>query len=303
MTHGVHRGVYGALFDDPDFQTLTSDARLVLLTVRLCAQAGPAAIFRYYLELLACQTGMPQERVAAALAELAESPSEDHPWIVYDKAIVWVRNGLRHDPTMRLANRKHAEAVRRAVAGLPRHDIVAMFCDYYGLAKPFDSLSNDSPGLALRIPKKTEVLPEPSRGTTRTFPKKTEEDFKTARTATRRPPRRRDGASDPGIRQVLDAYQAVFVANNGEKPNITGKDAALVKQLIRRHGVEKVLAVLKAMFESADPFIMQSGRTMGVLSSQWNKLVSVQHGPILTPKTAGNLAAGQRFLDRMEGRA
>jgi len=93
MSRGVHRGVYGALFDDPDYQTLSFQARLVLLTVRLCAQAGPASIFRYYVELLARQTGLPQKQVETALAELAATPSPDSPWIVYDKAIVWVRNG------------------------------------------------------------------------------------------------------------------------------------------------------------------------------------------------------------------
>ena len=79
---------------------------------------------------------------------------------------------------------------------------------------------------------------------------------------------------EPGVRQVLDAYHVAFMSqNSGEKPNITGKDAALARQLVKRHGAEKVLAVLRLMFESVDPFIAQSGRTMGVLSSQWNKLV------------------------------
>lgn len=161
--HGVHRGVYGSLFDDPDYQELRPDARLTFLTVRLCAQAGPAAIFRYYPEVLARQTGLALKVVAVALAELARLPVPDSPWIVYDKAIIWVRNGLKYDPTIRPSNPKHAEAVKRAVAGLPHREIVLKFCEYYKLAKPFDRLldrlPNASPELALRVPS-TEVLPK-----------------------------------------------------------------------------------------------------------------------------------------------
>ena len=89
-----------------------------------------------------------------------------------------------------------------------------------------------------------------------------------------------------------------MAANHGEKPNLTGKDAALAKQLVTRHGVEKVLTVLAAMFASPDPFIAQSGRTLGILSSQWNKLVAGP--PTGNPKTAGNIAALQEFVRRGE---
>lgn len=132
MSRGPYRGVYCALLDDPDFQRLTPDARLAFFTCRLCPQAGPAAIFRYYPELLALQSGLPPERLELALLEL-----ERERWISREGVVLWVRNGLRQDPNMHLSDAKHRKAVLRAVAALPRHDIVVMFCDYYQLTRPF----------------------------------------------------------------------------------------------------------------------------------------------------------------------
>ena len=125
---------------------------------------------------------------------------------------------------------------------------------------------------AQRIVKQNSTpSPSPSRTLIPTPSPNEEEGRTTARTA--KPPR--VAPTESGVRLVLDAYQEAFIAqNHGEKPNLTGKDAVLAKQLVTRHGVEKVLAVLAAMFASLDPFIAQSGRTLGILSSQWNKLVA-----------------------------
>ena len=133
MSRGPYRGVYCALVDDPDFQRLTPDARLALFVCRLCPQAGPAAIFRYYPEPLSLQSGLPPERLAVALQEL-----ETERWIIREGVIIWVRNGLRNDPNMHLSDPKHRKAVMRAISALPRMAIVTTFCDYYQLPRPFD---------------------------------------------------------------------------------------------------------------------------------------------------------------------
>lgn len=160
---GVYRGLFSSLIDDPDYQQLSSDARLVLLTLRLCAQAGAAAIFRVYLAMIAEQTGLEPRDVEKALLELASSPSSEKPWIHQDGPIVWVRNALRYDPHLRLADAKHRKSVERAVSALPNLPIVAKFCQYYGIASPFED-----PGKGLGRPfedpslpsTETEVLPE-----------------------------------------------------------------------------------------------------------------------------------------------
>jgi hypothetical protein len=134
---GVYRGVYSALIDDPDYQRLTPNARLVLLTLRLCSQAGAAAIFRAYGAVVAEQTGLSVDAVEASLHELETSPSAERPWIVRDAGIVWVRNALRYDPHMGVSDPKHRAAIERVLAALPRSGIVSKFCRYYGIVSPF----------------------------------------------------------------------------------------------------------------------------------------------------------------------
>lgn len=149
---GVHRGVYSSLVDHPEFQSLSATARHVFLTARVSKQAGPAAIFVCYREVLARQTGHSVRAVENALGEL-----EAAGWVRREGLVVWLVNGLRYDPTMRLANPKHRTAVLRALEELPRSAILATYCEYYGLEWLPDSLSNGYPRLD---PPNTEVLPE-----------------------------------------------------------------------------------------------------------------------------------------------
>lgn len=153
MSRGLYRGVYSSLPDDPDFQRLSPNARLVFYTCRLCAQAGPAAIFRYYPELLIVQTGLKAPQLEAALQEL-----ERETWILREGVVLWVRNGLRHDPNVRLANPKHRKGVMRALESLPHLNIVLRFCDYYQIIYPFDSVSHV--GSVWPSEKEKEVLQE-----------------------------------------------------------------------------------------------------------------------------------------------
>lgn len=91
-------------------------------------------------------------------------------------------------------------------------------------------------------------------------------------------------------------YSAGYTAQFHEKPNINGpKDGALLKKLLKSHGLEAVKGRIDNMLQSKDAFIRGSGCTIGVLSSQWNKLRTTESN---TGKTAGNLAALSRFANR-----
>mgnify|MGYP001562407556 FL=1 len=159
-SRGVNRSLYSAIFDDPDFQALPPTARHVLLTARLCPQAGPGVIFTCYPEVLARQTGLLARQVKGALKAL-----EGAGWIQREGLILWVVNGLRYDPTMHLSDVKHQKAVARSVAALPRLEIVLRFCDYYGIVRPFDGPSKHETTLALpktedRVPKTEDRVPK-----------------------------------------------------------------------------------------------------------------------------------------------
>lgn len=154
---GVYRGTYSALLDDPDWQWLTAKARLVFLTARLCKQCGPASIFRYYPEMLSVQSGLTVKDIEAALREL-----EENDWIRREGVILWLRNGLRHDPNMRLTNKDHRKSVERAISELPRLPIVLSFCEYYDIEQPANWPSGANGVLPLR-----EGVREGEGGTTR----------------------------------------------------------------------------------------------------------------------------------------
>lgn len=106
------------------------------MTLRLCAQNNAACIFRLYPAVLAAQTGYSARAVDSALAAL-----EAGAWIYRGDGLVWLRNGLRYDPQMHLADDKHRKAVERAIAALPHSALVARFCDYYRIVRPLDDPS------------------------------------------------------------------------------------------------------------------------------------------------------------------
>jgi hypothetical protein len=134
--HGTYRGVFSKLVDDPDFQALTSEARHTLLTMRLMPEIGPGSIWRAYLEPISHRTGYPIKRIEILLKELVEAG-----WIQWDGSIIWIVNGLKYDPTIKLTDIKHKTAVQRSLAGLPKFEIVLSFCDYYQLPRAFDGPS------------------------------------------------------------------------------------------------------------------------------------------------------------------
>src|SRR5678815_2493668 len=168
MSRGVYRGIHSSLLDDPDFQRLSPSARHVLLTVRLCKDAGPAVIFRYYLEVIARQTGFSTIKVQAALNEL-----EAQRWIVLDHSVLWVSNGLRHDPMIKLSSAKHTHAVVRQIEALPSssYDLIVKFCEYYKIGKAIDSLSRPEQRCPPIPNTDTEVLPDTEQGVTDSPPR------------------------------------------------------------------------------------------------------------------------------------
>ena len=139
MSRGIYRGGYSVLVDDPDFQALSAAARHVLLTMRWSAEVTIACIWLLEVPRLAKRTGYPPAICEQALVELASKPSPKKPWIFRDGDIVWIRNGLRYDPQLNLANPNHMKGILRSLATLPYTPLLAKFCQYYDLPKPLAS--------------------------------------------------------------------------------------------------------------------------------------------------------------------
>jgi len=139
---GVWRPVYCALFGDAAFQRLSAQARLLFLVLRLGPFSSPLSIFTVYGEALPALTGLTSTEIAAAFHELERGRK---PWIYRGDGLVWIRNGLRYDPSVVLTNPKHKPWIKRLVAGLPRVALVRKFTRYYRLDSLLDSLSNTHP--------------------------------------------------------------------------------------------------------------------------------------------------------------
>lgn len=164
-SRGAYRGVFCSFVDSPEFQAMGPHARHVLLTARLSKQAGPACIFRCYPSVLAVQTGWGVAVVVRAL-----EVTVDRGFCQQEGGVLWIVNGLRYDPTMRLSNKRQRAAVVKALEELPRLPIVERFCEYYGLnaqALGLVAERKTSPVLGTNGHTDTEVLPEEDRGTTR----------------------------------------------------------------------------------------------------------------------------------------
>src|SRR5690606_27054725 len=71
---GEFRGIYVALIDDPDFQRLSPEARLVFLVLKLKLRQYGIDVF--YPESLPRLTGLPPKACEAALAELQADPRQ-----------------------------------------------------------------------------------------------------------------------------------------------------------------------------------------------------------------------------------
>ena len=85
-----------------------------------------------------------------------------------------------------------------------------------------------------------------------------------------------DKKSSSAHKQVIDHYHNKFISVFGKKPFIDGgKDGNLVKNLLGNCSLEELLDLLDKFFDSNDPYVINSGYTLGVFKTQINKLKTV----------------------------
>ena len=88
----------------------------------------------------------------------------------------------------------------------------------------------------------------------------------------------------PGVSEFIDYYHNSFLEKFGAKPKINGgKDGQIIKNLLGTYKIDELKELLNRFFESTDPFILQSGYSIGVFTTQINKLIV---GLKVDPKTA-----------------
>lgn len=123
---GEWRGIRSVLIDGKDYQALRPNARLVLLTLKLtCGQAG-ICVMPAWPEVLAERTGIPAVHVIEAAREL-----EAAGWIRIERSIIWIIDGLKHEPGYFPNNSFHQRGLLKFLGSLPRLQIVEDFRAHY----------------------------------------------------------------------------------------------------------------------------------------------------------------------------
>lgn len=136
---GSYRSIYSTLPDSLDFRALHADARHVFLTLKVSRLNNVAGIFIFAegeRVTLQGQVGRTAPIINRAIDLLC-----DTGWIAIQYPILWIINHLRFEPSVSLNNSKQTLGVLKVLKTLPNAPITAKYCEYYGLAYPFDTPS------------------------------------------------------------------------------------------------------------------------------------------------------------------
>lgn len=155
-SRGDYAAIYTGMADDPDFRGLTPDGKLVVYTLKMILGPSGIDVVRVFEPQMLELTGLSERRLRAALADV-----ERAGWVLRDGSLVWLRNGLRYNPTLNLALENHRKGIERHLRGLPRQSLVARFRDYYGLdVDPSIPLPFDREGIGTPMGPPRDVDPD-----------------------------------------------------------------------------------------------------------------------------------------------
>ncbi len=118
---GPWRAIPEALLEDPKLEGCGSDARLLLLVLRVRCRYGLASL-RPLDARLREDTRLTPKRLSTAKTELQRSGL-----VEFEGSMVWVHGALGDDPVANPRDVKHRRAVAAYLAGLPQLSIVERF--------------------------------------------------------------------------------------------------------------------------------------------------------------------------------
>jgi len=100
----------------------------------------------------------------------------------------------------------------------------------------------------------------------------------------------------PALKFLIDYYYEKFKEKFGVPPIISrGKDGALLKELLLNLTDKDLVVLMNHFFESEDPFIKQSGYTIGVFKTQINKLITQTKSK--KEDNHGRTSAGRQYTE------
>lgn len=157
MERGNYRSIHTVIVDGPDFQALSPGAKLVWYTLKMTLGPSGIDVVPALVATLVERTGADTGQVEKGLLQL-----EAAGWLQRERNVVWMVDGLRHDPHFQLTNQNHRTQVAKHVNGLPRLAIVDAFRLHYGLAAPPSEMPSQPTEHGLNGANKASEIPSKS---------------------------------------------------------------------------------------------------------------------------------------------
>jgi hypothetical protein len=226
---GAYRAIHCVIVDGPEFQALKPGAKLVWYTLKMTLGPSGIDVVPALVATLVERTGADEAQIKKALEQL-----QADGWLRIERNVVWMVDGLRHEPAFSLTNQNHRAKIRAHLAGLPRLKIVDEFRAHYGIA---------APPLEMPSPPVGEVPESPSKMASKTpskMPSTIREEGKGKREEGSKPPaakRRRGGEPPP---TWLTPFAEAWKAANGGTMS-AGKAVKALATLIAEHGPDETL--------------------------------------------------------------
>lgn len=166
---GDYRSFYCAFWDNVDTHALSDRGYRVLTTLKGTLNAAGIGIV--YVAQLAERCGKTTAEILTGYTELETAkPDADSGWIIRERNIVWVVNGLRYEPSLTPNNKLHRAFVRdRCLAPLGDVPIVAAFRRHYpewftdASPEPKRTLSDASPKGIAQLSKQSPIQATPNQ--------------------------------------------------------------------------------------------------------------------------------------------
>lgn len=121
--------IENSIWSDPDFSSLSPDAKLVYLWSFTNPRCGMAGIYKLALAPVAPELGMSLTRLESALGHLARDGVEGAGMAFYERGVLWVRSRVKH---LRSKSPQMAKSVASDLRKLPPvHPLVVRFMAMY----------------------------------------------------------------------------------------------------------------------------------------------------------------------------
>jgi hypothetical protein len=127
---GEHRSFYVSILDDPDFQSMDGLVFKLLFALKLMLGAAGIGVVRKLglTEVLGCS--LDELESCFVVLETAK-PGEPFGWILRERNIVWLINGLRHERGLSPKSLQHRQYIANQLKPLGNRLIVQRFRSHY----------------------------------------------------------------------------------------------------------------------------------------------------------------------------